>query len=250
MRVTLGTRHRRLRGERSAEGSGPGASLYTSRSARSPAGPSATPRGGQAGRGKPRGPSRSGEQPAPHLLRRALLQHILLHGHGPRGGPACRALPGPGQRRGRPGRTAPPPAGREGGDGGAGGGGGGRTRAPRAGGGGERLPESATAAASGPPRPPPQRRSSAAARPMGAGEGERERASERGRVTRSHSAASPDGSRAPLRAGGGERTEGAAGQNGAVLQPPRLRLPPRPCRRHRPRPALRPRPRTAPPRPS
>lgn len=177
MRVTLGTQHRRLWRERSAEGSGPRASRYTSRSARSPAGPSATPRGGRVGRGRPRGPSRSGEQPAPHLLRRALLQHILLHGHGPRGGLACCALPGPGQRRGRPGRTAPPPAGREGGDGGAGGGCGGRTRAPRAGGGGERLPESATAAASGPPRPPPQRRSSAAAQPMGAGEGERERAS-------------------------------------------------------------------------
>lgn len=99
--------------------------------------------------GRPRGPSRSGDQPAPHLLRRALLQHILLHGHGPRGGPACRALPGPGQRRGRPGRTAPPPAGREGD-------GGGRTRAPRAS--GETLPESATAAASGPLRPDPQRR--------------------------------------------------------------------------------------------
>lgn len=120
--------------------------------------------------GRPRGPSRSGEQPVPHLLRRALLQHILLHGHGPRGGPACRALPGPGQRRGRPGRTAPPPAGREGG-------GGGRSRAPRAS--GETLPESATAAASDPLRPASQSRWSAAARLMGAGEGKHEQAGPR-----------------------------------------------------------------------
>lgn len=120
--------------------------------------------------GRPRGPSKSGGQPAPHLLRRALLQHILLHGHGPRGGPACRALPGPGQRRGLPGRTAPPPAGREGD-------GGGRTRAPRAS--CETLPESATAAASGLLRPAPQCRWSAAARPMGAGVGKHEQTGSR-----------------------------------------------------------------------
>lgn len=123
----------------------------------------------QPGR-RPRGPSRSGGQPVPHLLRRALLQHILLHGHGPRGGPACRALPGPGQRRGRPGKTAPPPAGREGD-------GGGRSRAPRES--GETLPESATAAASGPLRPASQSRWPAAARPMGTGEGKDEQAGPR-----------------------------------------------------------------------
>lgn len=168
--VTLGTRRRRFQ-ENNPQKGVDAKPLTTTHPAPHEAPRNRARRPGMARPGgRPRGPSRSGGQPVSHLLRRALLQHILLHGHGPRGGPACRALPGRGQRRGRPGRTAPPPAGREGD-------GGGRTRAPRAS--GETLPESATAAASGPLCPVPQRRWSAAARPMGAGEGKHEQAGPR-----------------------------------------------------------------------
>lgn len=180
---------------------------------------------------------------SPHLLRRALLQHILLHGHGPRGAggdtgggvrllappPAlaaalCRA-PGNGADRRGVQRPRQPGA-----------------KAMAAGVRGHRG-LAARRGQRGPRRRPHDFARPASARLVRRGPGHeraadagaREGASKPGRVTRARSFAG--GSRAT--AGKGEGTEGAAGWNGAVLLPPRLLLP-SPNRRHLPRPATPP----------
>lgn len=242
-------------GKQSPKGSGLKPANYVPLPTRSPAvGEAQRPRaeavgGGEEarGRGGPSGGGEAGELRAeagaggtsegeagpgsPHLLRRALLQHILLHGHGPRGtggdtGGGVRLLAPPptlaatlrrapgsgadgrgGQRPGQPGAKAMAAgvrghrglAMRR------------RLRGPR------RRPHNSVR--------PPQRGCSAAAPAMG---GRRTLGRGRARASRTASRA-----RALLRwrsrgtAGKAEGTEGAAGQNGAIRLAP-LPQPPSP----------------------
>lgn len=226
---------------RGRQGSQPGAAEAREAEGEGRGGPRRDGRGLHVGRRS--GAGRRRLPGSPHLLRRALLQHILLHGHGPRGaggdtGGGVRLLAPPPALAARFCRAPGNGADRRGGQ---------RPRQPgaKAMAAGERGHRGLAARRGqrGPQRRPRDFARPASARLVRRGRGHgraaeagaREGASKLGRVTRARSFSG--GSRAT--AGKGEGTEGAAGWNGAVLLPPQFLLP-SPNRRHLPRPATPP----------
>lgn len=211
------------------------------RGSRGPGGRGRRGRGvpGRGGRGQHVGRRRGAAQGqlagSPHLLRRALLQHVLLHGHGPRGGGVRFLAPLPAlaaEVRRTPGS-------------GADGRGGQRPHQPgakaMAAGVHRHRGQAARRGLRGPPRQPHVSARPASARLVrggpghgrAAGGGAREGASKPGRVTRSR-APSP-AARGPLR--GREQGDGGSGRPEWRCPPPSATPPPLPSpnRRHRPR---------------